>query len=205
MEMTETAINRLPLFPGFRNGNLISLLITIIIVQTLPASEIRENGVYMTESGHAAFTSRVPLHTFTGESDYLTGMIDLNENLIDFYLDLNTLKTGIDRRDRDMYRTLNISDHPFAEFTGSLDPPLNPDAENEQMVTAAGEFTLNGVTRQVQIEGTLRSESDQLHLHAEWTLNITDYNIEPPGILFYRVNEEQEVRIEAALTRQHPD
>jgi hypothetical protein len=31
---------------------------------------------------------------------------------------------------------------------------------------------------------------------------MADYNIEPPGILFYRVDEEIEVRIEAELEQQ---
>jgi polyisoprenoid-binding protein YceI len=203
MEMTETVINHpAPICSGLRSGGVFTLLITLIISHTLPYPEVRENKIFMTRSGHAEFTSRVPLHTFTGESGYLTGMIDPEENLIDFYLDLNTLKTGIDRRDRDMYRTLNVSDHPFAEFTGALDPPLNPVSDQEQRVTAVGDFTLNGVTNEVEIEGTLRNRGEELHLDAEWNLNLNDFDIEPPGILFYRVNEEQEIRIEAVLTKQ---
>jgi polyisoprenoid-binding protein YceI len=155
--------------------------------------------VYYTETGFAEFTSRVPLHTFTGRSDRLTGMIDLEENLIDFYLDLNSLKTGIGRRDRDMYRTLNVDEHPFAEFTGSLDSGFNPEGDGDVEVTAAGQFTISGVTREVRIDGTLTRAGDGLLLEAEWIIDITDYRIEPPGILFYRVNDEQEVRIRAEL------
>ncbi len=159
----------------------------------------QESIVYYTQSGRAEFTSRVPLHTFTGESDHLVGMIDLENNVIDFYIDLRSVETGIDRRDRDMHRTLSLDEHPYAEFTGSLESPVELAPGNEKTVTAVGEFTVHGVTREVRIDGTIKLQDDNLLLEAEWELNIEDYGIDPPGILFYRVNEIQEMRIEAAM------
>ncbi|MCC5907202.1 MAG: YceI family protein [Balneolaceae bacterium] len=161
--------------------------------------DVRQDVVYITDSGHAEFTSRVPLHTFTGSSDHLHGLIDFDENLVDFYLDLSTLKSGIGRRDRDIYRTLNVDDHPFAEFTGSLSSSFDINSSEIQQVAVRGEFTIHGVTREITIEGTLQKQGGELHLTAEWILDLEDYDIEPPGILFYRVDEEQELRIEAIL------
>jgi hypothetical protein len=176
-----------------------AVFILIMLSQAFPVTDIREDVVYYTGSGHAEFTSRVPLHSFTGKSDHLTGMIDLRDNVIDFYLDLNTLKTGIGRRDRDMYRTLNVSDHPYAEFTGSLEPGFDSDSGDAQNVTATGVFTMSGVARDVRIEGQLTKTGSGLLLEAEWIINIRDHDIDPPGILFYRVDEEMEVRIRADL------
>jgi polyisoprenoid-binding protein YceI len=158
-----------------------------------------EDVIYYTESGIAGVTSRVPLHTFTGESENLTGMFDPERNIIDFYLDLETLKTGIGRRDRDMYRTLNVNDYPYAEFTGSLVSNFDELSDEKQRVTVSGEFSINGVTRGLRLDGFMQKQGENLFLEAEWILMLDDYDIEPPGILFYRVNEEQEIRIEAVL------
>ncbi|MEX0904860.1 MAG: YceI family protein [Balneolaceae bacterium] len=181
---------------------MIKILICLVPLFIHSLSLTGEESVYFTDSGYAEFTSHVPLHTFTGETENLTGMIDFEENIVDFYLDLNTLKTGIGRRDRDMYRTLNVEEHPFAEFTGALESSFDENSDDEQTITVSGEFTIHGVTRDVRIEGILQNRDDGLFLEAEWVINITDYDIEPPGILFYRVNEEQEVRIEALLQPQ---
>lgn len=186
---------------------LFIFLLQIFLLQTVaaqapvtgPVHEFNEDVVYFTDSGHAEFTSRVPLHTFTGESDRLTGMIDPGNNIIDFYLDLNTLKTGIGRRDRDMYRTLNVSDHPFAEFSGTLETEFDFKSGDRHIAVASGDFTIHGVTREVRLEGFLQMQGDDLALEVEWTLLLDDYDIDPPGILFYRVNQEQEIRIEAVL------
>lgn len=181
------------------------LLIPFLLIQIVYVPEQEEEVVYFTDSGHAEFTSRVPLHTFTGESSHLTGMIDLQENVIDFYLDLATLKTGIDRRDRDMYRTLEIDQYPFAEFQGSMENSFNPDSNERQTVVARGEFSIHGITREIRIEGQLQKQGSELLLEAEWVLLLEDYDIDPPGILFYRVNDEQRIRIEVVLKAHDRD
>lgn len=176
-----------------------------MILQVNAPEQQDDDKVYFTRSGHAEFTSRVPLHTFTGESEYLTGMVDPGENIVDFYLDLNTLRTGVGRRDRDMFRTLNTSEHPFAEFTGTFTKGRDFDRENGNTheVSVTGDFTIHGVTREVTIDGTIRKkENGNILLNAEWVINLNDYDIEPPGILFYRVNEEQEVEINVELEPQ---
>lgn len=154
---------------------------------------------FQTDNGHAQFHSSVPLHTFTGESDYLNGLIDFDQNLVDFYLDLSTLKTGNSRRDRDMYRTLNIDQYPFAEFTGSITSSYNPESTKEQPVTVSGELTLNGITVQKDIEGSIEMTGNSLIVKAKWVQQLTDHQIEPPGILFYRVRDEMDIEVRAEL------
>ena len=182
-----------------KGRNLFFLLFLMLPLSPLP--DAREEAVWVTDSGHAEFTSSVPLHTFTGVSDHLTGMIDFEENVVDFFLDMETLKTGNGRRDRDMYRTLNIEEHPFAEFTGSLETPFDLNSSEPQAVRASGEFTLHGITRARTVEGTLERRGGELWLESEWVQDITEHQIEPPGILFYRVRDEMDVRIRARL---HP-
>lgn len=157
---------------------------------------------FETRSGHAEFTSSAPLHSFTGKSDHLNGLIDIDENIVDFYLDLETLKTGIDRRDRDMYKTLNVEEFPFAEFTGELTSSFDFDEDESQQAVVQGTFTVNGESREITVQGTLQKTDEGVKLQASWSLDLRDYDIEPPGILFYRVSNIQEVRIEATLKPQ---
>lgn len=175
-----------------------TLLHTAMIMLWVAPSLVQAQS-FQTETGHAEFTSSVPLHTFTGESDNLTGLIDFEENLVDFFIDLETLETGNGRRDRDMYSTLNVEEHPFAEFTGSLDYSFDINSTEPQNVTGSGEFTIHGVTRDMTVDGILQKQGDELLLESEWKLDITEYDIEPPGILFYRVRDEMDVRINVRL------
>ncbi len=93
---------------------------------------------------------------------------------------------------------MNTEEHPFAEFTGSFEtlPPI-PDQRTE--VTAIGEFTINGITNEIEVQGFIEPGDGGLVLEVEWSLLLNDYNIKPPGILFYRVHDTQEIKIEVAL------
>ena len=184
---------------------IMSLEFSLLLVITAVFQNINDDVVYYTDSGHAEFKSSVPLHSFTGESNHLTGMIDFRENLVDFYLDLNTLETGIGKRDRDMYQTLNVDEHPFAEFTGTLETPFNPDSSARQVARVTGEFSINGVVKEVSIEGTLQARGERIMLNVGWELRLEDYDIEAPGILFYRVDEVQSIQIEGSLKPVDPE
>lgn len=157
---------------------------------------------YISTNGYVEFLSQAPLHQFKGKSSSLNGLINLDKNLIDFYVDLNTLKTGIAKRDTDMRNSyLDTEDHPFAEFTGALDAAkmVNPVPGKSEKVTATGMFSLHGVKRKITVEGTLTATENGLNLKATWPILLEDYNIERPGFLFYELADEQVISIDIQL------
>jgi polyisoprenoid-binding protein YceI len=184
---------------------MLRFMFVILLILAPPDLNAPRELIYMTESGHVTFTSSVPLHSFSGKSEYLTGMMDPQTLTVDFYLDLNTLKTGIRKRDNDMYQTLESETHPFAEFTGTIETPFNPESDDKQLVIAMGSFKIKGVEREKRIEGTLEKSGDGFRLEAVFTISLEAYNIEPPGILFYRVNDQQEIEVRADLLPRERD
>lgn len=176
-------------------------ILCLYLLLDAPQAHSQPDSVYYTESGYVEFASHVPLHSFTGESENLTGMIDPEKNLIDFYVDLKTLKTGIGKRDRDMYQTLNTDEYPFAEFTGSFDSSVPPSLNSGDTlnVSVSGDFTINGISNTMTIDGILIPVQDGLKLESKFKIDLSDHQIKPPGILFYRVDEIQDVTLEAIL------
>jgi polyisoprenoid-binding protein YceI len=154
---------------------------------------------YFTETGTAIFHSKVPLHTFSGTSENLTGLIDLEKGTVDFYLDLETLDTGNGKRDKDMKLTLDTEKHPFGEFFGKITTEFDPQLEETQDVTVEGVFKIHGKEQNIQVKGQLTPDGDQITLKAGWILRLEDYDIEPPKLLFIKVDQEQEIEINAVL------
>ncbi len=170
-----------------------------LIAAVLLALAIPVRGqAYMTDSGRAEFDSRVPLHTFTGTSDVLVGRISLPDSTVDFYLDLETLDTGIGKRDKDMKKTLETDTYPFAEFFGKLVSPFDP-AGGTQPAVVRGTFTIHGHSQALEVTGTLEPTDDGLRLQAAWELNLDDYEIKPPKLLVMKVDPVQQMRISALL------
>ncbi len=174
----------------------IQVLFFLLLFTAIPAQAQR----YGTETGRVEFTSRVPLHTFTGTSDHLSGEIDLADGSVDFFVDLETLQTGIGRRDRDMRETLETDSFPFAEFTGRLLTTFNPQASGAQQARVQGSFKIHNVSRTITASGTLQKTGNQIRMIANWEINLKDYEITPPRLLVVRVNEVQAVRVNALLS-----
>lgn len=158
---------------------------------------------YVTETGKAVFISEAPLSTFEGESSNLNGLIDPAKNLLDFYLDLNTLDTGIGLRDRHMRENyLETETYPFAEFTGKLDQFPELKLNETYAVKAMGMFKIHGVEREIEVRGRLtRISPQQLQLEASFELLLGDYDIPLPKLVFYELAESQKVNLSATLTQ----
>lgn len=165
------------------------------------SSPTEADSIFHTDSGVAEFTSVAPMLEFTGTSHHLTGLIDLRRNTLDFYLDLETLDTGIRLRNKHMRDSYLETDlHPFAEFKGRLAavPKLEPDTP--VAVRASGRFNLHGVDRDIEVEGTLELRNGDLHLEAGWDLRLQDYGIDVPKVVFYELSEVQKIRLKGIFT-----
>lgn len=154
---------------------------------------------YLTESGNVNFLSKASLNEFNGESDKLNGLIDLDQNLLDFYVDLNTLDTGIGLRNKHMRDNyLETKEYPFAEFTGKMSSVPTLNSGTKIPVTAIGTFKIHGVERQIEVKGTLsKNAKGELELEGGFNVFLSDYNIEIPKLVFYELAEKQVITFKA--------
>lgn len=160
---------------------------------------------FQTNKGNVEFLSKAPMNEFTGKSDKLHGLIDFDKNLVDFYVDMNTVKTGIGLRDRHMRDNyIETKKYPFAEFTGKIegfDGPIQINPGQSMEVSVSGIFKIHGVERPMVIPGTIikSSKGDQLEVKAQFNILLGDHDIEVPKVVFYELAEEQKVSLEAIL------
>lgn len=174
-------------------------LFTILLVTVSAQSQ-----QYLTQNGSVTFISRAPMLEFEGKSSNLVGLVNVSADSVDFYIDLNTLDTGIELRNRHMRDSyLETAKFPFAEFTGAFSPSFDVSSGSKQNVTAKGKFSIHGVTKEMEIPGTITQiNQNEIKLEAEWIIKLSDFNIEIPRVVFYELSEVQTVKIDAILTRR---
>jgi len=150
--------------------------------------------------GKVTFVSEAPLNTFEGNSDQLNGWIDLDKGLVDFYLDLNTLKTGIGLRDKHMRDSyLETKKYPFGEFTGQINKAI----DFNQPVEVRGKFKLHGVEKEVLLKGLVKKiDQDTIEIISDFEILLSDYKIDIPKIVFYELADIQKARIQIQLKRK---
>lgn len=153
---------------------------------------------YSTENGYAKFNASTSLAKYDGETNKLSGEINLDTKEIHFSVPVESIKTGIGKRDRDMYKLLEVEEYPTVKFEGTLVSDFDPDS-GRQKATASGKLTIRNVTKDITIDGYLEKTMDGLHLEATWELLLSTYNIERPSVFFTRVNDEHEIQVNAML------
>ncbi|MBU94925.1 MAG: hypothetical protein CL669_04970 [Balneola sp.] len=157
---------------------------------------------YYAENGTATFTSSVPFYEFTGTSNQLTGLINISNNSVDFYLDLETLDSGIKKRDKDMRLTLETKKYPFAEFYGNLLDQVDLTETKPQKIRTLGKFSIHGISQEMEVSGEITAEQNILHLIANWEIRLDDFEIVPPSLLIVKVDQIQKISIYIRLEKQ---
>lgn len=156
--------------------------------------------VYMDKHAHARVVSHSTLEDFTGTSDYLVGQVNLSDAKVDFYLDLSTLSTGVELRDEHMQEEfLETNKYPFAQFSGKLVSSFDPASPDTQDVRVKGTFKIHGVSREVEVKGQMARSGHHLYVHANWQLQLPDYDIQIPRVLFMKVSKTQQLSITAHM------
>lgn len=180
---------------------ILLFIIAILFIATIPFGSYAQE--YKTESGKVEFLSQASLNEFTGVSSQLNGLINFEKNVLDFFIDLNTLKTGIGLRDRHMRENyLETKKYPFAEFTGKIKEDIRLNPGESRNVTAVGKFKIHGVEREISVPGKVTAISEnEIKLEAKFTILLSDYNIDIPKVVFYELAEDQVVTLSINLKK----
>ncbi|HEY8935841.1 MAG TPA: YceI family protein [Cyclobacteriaceae bacterium] len=85
--------------------------------------------------------------------------------------------------------------YPKSSFTGKL---IGFDAAKtgEQNVKAIGKLTMHGVSKDVEIPGTVEFASGKATVKSKFVVKLADYNIKIPTIVFQNIAEKVELKID---------
>jgi hypothetical protein len=85
--------------------------------------------------------------------------------------------------------------YPKGSFQGKLSG-FSASATGIQNVRAVGKLSVHGVTREIDVPGTIENVNGKLHMKSKFMVKLADYNIKIPTIIWQNIAEEVEVRID---------
>lgn len=154
------------------------------------------------------FESDAKLEFIEGTTNDITGYFSFNpESPTDsvygiLQVDLRTLKTDIEMRDKDMReKYLMTGTYPYAYFEllsiNGLPQGIKQDSSYD--VTGDGYFYIHGVKRSLQPELTFRvSQEDgeeRIAIEANFHIELEDFGIERPQLVIYKLAKRINLRV----------
>ena len=160
----------------------------------------------------ARFISDAPLEDIEGITNRIDGYVSWSDSILAdsldydgsrFYFEVEVagFDTGIGLRNRHMRdRYLHTEKHPYSWFDGHIDS-VRCDHDCDCMVYPSGEFSLHGVTRSLTVPCRAVCVAEGYQVTGRMLVNLSDYDIEVPSLMMFKIDDTVEVILDFHLTR----
>jgi len=132
-----------------------------------------------TAEGSLSFEGRANVGDFTGTTTTLSGEMSGGPDLsaVRGWVEspVATLKTGKDRRDRDLLKSMEADKYPTLRF--DLDDVVGQNTADSVPVTLKGRLSIHGIVRPVELPGSVVLSADHARVRSDFPLNLKDYKI----------------------------
>ena len=109
------------------------------------------------------------------------------------YFETLTLVSDTKSRDEHMHELLKIEKFKTISFD------IKSITKNETDYEIKGALTLNGVTRNIKAKIAINQQNNQVSLTGGFSFNLTDFNLEPPTMMFLTVRNQIDISYNIVL------
>ncbi|MEK8023515.1 MAG: YceI family protein [Candidatus Hydrogenedentota bacterium] len=138
-------------------------------------------------------------HDFEGKTAVVKGEFGCDRQKVaetafgEARIPIRTLKTGISARDNEMYKIFGGDEKSEIVFKlRELKAPRWTGSDTFT-ATASGDLTVHGTTRRVPVEIMAGFAGSDLAVTGTARVKITDFGMEPPGFLFFKVSDDVKI------------
>ncbi|MDD3055136.1 MAG: YceI family protein [Aliarcobacter sp.] len=109
------------------------------------------------------------------------------------YFETLTLISDKKSRDEHMYELLQVEKFKTISFD------IKSITKNESDYEIKGALTLNGVTKNIKAKIIINQQNNQISLNGGFSFNLTDFNLEPPKMMFLTVRNQIDITYNISL------
>ncbi|MEW5925464.1 MAG: YceI family protein, partial [Candidatus Zixiibacteriota bacterium] len=184
-----------------------TILALSFFISLSAGAEASEYHVDKAAANLVKFISDAPIEDFEGITDRIDGYVlfvkehlapgnDFDSSEVYFEVELNGLDTGIGLRNRHMRENYLETDiFPYAVFEGRL-ASVNEKSPGKFDVVTEGLMKIHGVEQTVSFDGTVMSDGNGYRVNYDFTVKLSDYNIEIPSLMFMKINEIIQIKLD---------
>jgi len=178
------------MWPG--SAAFVRLLLLLLLMLSLQPALAQK---FISKSSTVTFFSEAPLENIEAINSEANSIFDLSTGEIVFSVPIREFqfeKSLMKQHFNENYMDTEI--YPKSTFKGKVTGYRQQPGQYQ--ATATGELFIHGKTRNVQVEGSVEIGQDELSLSAVFPVELKDYEIKIPRILFSNIAESVEVNIQ---------
>jgi polyisoprenoid-binding protein YceI len=186
-----------------------SLVLPLLLGLTLPVAAQQlpiPNGTL--KEGTLSFDGHASVGDFTGSTLTVAGQLQGAPQLASVQgwveAPVNTLKTGKDRRDRDLNKSMESEKYPVVRFELSQ---VEPETGTTDSLPAKlhGRLILHGITQEVTLPASLSFLEDGVRARSSFPVNLKDYQIGGLSKMLGVLKMDEHIVVHVDLTFQYAE
>jgi hypothetical protein len=157
---------------------------------------------YVVEKSMISFYSHATIEDISAKNEKIASIFNAATGEIVFSIPISEFQFAKSLMQEHFNEKYMESDkYPKASFQGVI-AGYDAQAKGAQQLKAKGKLTVHGVTKDVEIPGTLEKQGDKLTLKSKFIVVLEDYNITRPQLLWKNIAEQVEVTAEISYKPQ---
>ena len=168
----------------------LSLLLACILVGFSSMGQL-----YMAQNGEVSFFSKTPLEDIDATNKQVSSIINsaTNEVAVQMRVTQFTFPNKL-MQEHFNENYLESEKYPSATFKGKIKEVVDLKVPGTYAITAVGTATIHGVTKPIEIKGTIVSTGQTLSFNGQFDVKLVDYKVDIPKIVFAKIAETIQVK-----------
>jgi len=171
--------------------------LTLLLCLALPPGVVAQK--FISEKSTIFFFSKATIENIAARNEKAMAVFDTSTGEVAFSVPVKDFvfeKKLMQEHFNEKY--LESEKFPKATFQGKL-AGFDPSEAGTQNVRAQGRLAIHGVTKDVDIPGTLEKQGDRFVMNAKFIVTLTDYDVKRPQVLWQNIAEAVDVTIDFTL------
>lgn len=150
---------------------------------------------YSAAEGVITFYSKATVEDIKADNRKVASIFNASTGEIAFSIPINQFqfeKKLMQEHFNEKY--LESEKYPKSTFSGKVEG-FYLNTQGVQQATAKGKLTIHGVTRDVEIPGTIEVQSGSLRMQSKFIVKLEDYNVKIPKLMWQNIAEQVEVTV----------
>ncbi len=169
--------------------HLCVLLVTLSLSQAIAQK-------YTIEKAYVSFFSDAAIEDITADNTKASSIFNETTGEVVYSIPINAFqfeKSLMQEHFNEKY--MESEKYPKSTFQGKVDG-YKPEAKGLQQVKAYGKLTIHGVTKDVEIPGTIEKTGNRIAMKSKFIVKLEDYKITIPQLLWQNIAEQVEVTVD---------